>query len=219
MSTYLKVEICFNCNSALHVAGERIELWTDKALVLDWIDMKRKIPIIPATSIKGWLRKNVERALRGLGVRICDASSNTFECPVCRVFGHPRMRSPLRFRDVKLIDSLTDVRTSVSLSRYRRTAYEDRLFSQEVAWVPKFKTHVLGIFQEEEDARIAAALLWLGAQMGFGLGGGRTRGLGWVELKDFTAQIDGKKMEQGELHSILESRIKLWKDNGGQRYG
>ncbi|MDW8225347.1 MAG: RAMP superfamily CRISPR-associated protein, partial [Bacteroidota bacterium] len=95
--------------------------------------------MIPATTIKGWLREAVERTLRGWGIRACDGSSPKSVCgmcPVCEVWGSPQKRSPLRFWDVKLSNALSDVRTSVSLSRYRRAAYEERLFSIEVGWQP-----------------------------------------------------------------------------------
>ncbi len=200
MRSRLEVLLRFRFASGVHVTGERAKLWTDKALVLDWHDGKH--PVIPATTLKGWLREGAERALRGLGVRVCDASTVSTICglcPVCEVFGHPRDRSPLRFHDAKFQGALRDVKMSVSLSRRRKTAYEERLFSTEVAWYPTLEGKVQGIFDSESEARAAAALLWLGANMGYAIGAARSRGLGWVELEDFQASVNGQNISKDDL--------------------
>jgi len=207
----LKVSLCFRLVSGVHTSGERAALWTDKALVLDWHGNRQ--PIIPATSLKGWLRENAERALRGLGAMACDGSSPKVcgRCPVCHFFGHPRGKSPLRFRDAVLRESWRDVRMNVTLSRYRKTAYEERLFSTEVAWHPKFQVEVSGIFPTDNVSRTAAALLWLGAQMGFAIGAARSRGLGWLDLTEFQASVDRQAISTDELRSVLETQLKAWK--------
>jgi CRISPR/Cas system CSM-associated protein Csm3 (group 7 of RAMP superfamily) len=84
----LQIELVFQLNSGVHVTGELAKLWTDKALVVDWRDGTK--PIVPATTLKGWLREAAERILRGFGLNICDSSrADTVcgACPVCEVFG------------------------------------------------------------------------------------------------------------------------------------
>jgi len=51
----LRVDLRFRWHSGFHISGERVELWTDKALALDWKD--EAFPTIPATTLKGWLRE------------------------------------------------------------------------------------------------------------------------------------------------------------------
>lgn len=212
----LAVCLRFRLVSGVHISGELAALWTDKALVLDWHGNGQ--PIIPATSLKGWLRENAERALRGLGTNPCDGSSSSTICKgpdlclICEVFGNPRKKSPLRFRDAVLREAWPDVRMNVALSRYRKTAYEERLFSTEVAWHPEFQAEVSGIFATGNDARTAAALLWLGARMGFAIGAARSRGLGWMDLTEFQASVDGQAISTDELRSVLETQVEAWKE-------
>lgn len=172
----------------------------DKAIALDW--HKGENPIIPATSIEGWLRDNAERILQGLRQKACDASQPSAicgECLVCRAFGHPRMKSPLRFEDTPLEGSLADNRTSVSLSRCRKTAYEERLFTTKVAWAQEFVVKGSGFFEMAEKAKDATALLWLASNLGFAIDASRSRGLGWLESESFSAQCNGVPVEIEEL--------------------
>lgn len=64
----LQIELVFQLNSGVHITGELAKLWTDKALVVDWRDGSK--PVVPATTLKGWLRERAERILRGLGQTI-----------------------------------------------------------------------------------------------------------------------------------------------------
>lgn len=204
----LEVTLCFRLHSAVHVTGEQAQLWTDKVLVRDWHGAQH--PVLPATTLKGWLREAAERALRGLGVAACDGSSASTicgGCPVCEVFGAPRWRSPLRFSDAVLRDATTDVKTHVSLSRYRRTAYEERLFSLETAWQQAFIAQIRGLVPNAAYAGQAAALLWLGARMGYAIGAGRSRGLGWVHVEEFRACIDGQELTPEELAQALRGLV------------
>jgi CRISPR/Cas system CSM-associated protein Csm3 (group 7 of RAMP superfamily) len=202
----LRVDLRFRWHSGFHISGERVELWTDKALALDWKD--EAFPTIPATTLKGWLREGAERALRGLGVEVCDASqagTTCGICPVCEVFGHPRGKSPLFFEDVVLRDTLRSTRMGVSLSRFRRTAYEERLFSLETGFCPGFQASVRGIFAAEEKAKKAASLLFAGVRVPFALGAGRSRGLGWFSFEErgFVASVNGTSLKEEDLISEL----------------
>ncbi|MDR7416039.1 MAG: RAMP superfamily CRISPR-associated protein [Armatimonadota bacterium] len=200
MSARLEVRLTFRLHSGIHVTGEQAQLWTDKALVRSWKDPGH--PVLPATTLKGWLRESAERLLRGLGQPACDGSRPGAMCGlclVCELFGAPRRRSTLRFSDAVLAESRTDVRMNVSLSRHRKTAYEERLFSTEVAWQKELTAHIEGWFGSRAEAQQAAALLYVAARAGFAIGAARSRGLGWLKLKAFTASVDGKELSDEDL--------------------
>jgi len=205
MVVLLDFKIRFTLISGLHITGDRAELWADKSLALDWY--KGEKPLVPATSIKGWLRENAERVLRSLGKEICDGSqpSNLCgRCLICQVFGHPRGKAQLLFEDGKFKIEERNTRTSVSLSRHRKTAYEERLFTTEVVWGQMLTAEGRGFFPSSDEARRIAALLWLATRAGFALGGARSRGLGWLELKEFTARCDGQEITEAVLKTAAE---------------
>jgi len=210
MAHHLWIELVFELNSGVHVTGERAKLWTDKALVVDWSDGTK--PIVPATTLKGWLREAAERILRGFGLNICDSSRADTVCSaclVCEVFGAPRLRSPIRFADAILEDPATDVRMNVSLSRHRKTAYEERLFSTEVAWSSRIRARIEGWLDSQERALQAAALLLLAAKAGYAIGAARSRGLGWIRLVQWTVKVMSRSSPK--RHSL--SRCAGWGSN------
>lgn len=208
MAGILHVELSMRMASGFHVSGERLELWVDRTLCLDW--GKGAFPMIPATSLKGWLREGTERLLRSLGISACDASTPTTvcgTCPVCRIFGHPRGKSPLQFENVVLRDAFRETRMSVSLSRYRKTAYEERLFSTEVGTAPGFTVPIRGLFPNDHEGKRAAALLFAASRVPFAIGGGKSRGLGWVTREAFSATLNGRLLSEEELFQELEALI------------
>lgn len=208
MSHKLEIEMRFSLLSGVHVTGEQGKLWTDKTLVVDWFEGRR--PVVPATTVKGWLRESAERLLRGLGVNACDGSTAQTicgTCVVCGIFGSPRRRSPLRFQDAVLSDAATDVRMNVSLSRHRKTSYEERLFSTEVAWQRILQAKVSGFFASVDDAKKATALLYFAAKAGFAIGAARSRGLGWLRLEEFEARLDGAVLSHEELGNVMKSHV------------
>jgi hypothetical protein len=50
MAIALEFTMQFRLLSGLHTTGDRVELWTDKALALDWHTGRK--PILPATSMR-----------------------------------------------------------------------------------------------------------------------------------------------------------------------
>ncbi len=208
MVTRLEFKLRFELMSGLHTTGDRAELWTDKALALDW--HKGRKPVVPATSIKGWLRENAEKVLRSLGQSVCDGSRpsaicRSRKCLVCQVFGHPREKSPLIFSDGSFDETLRDTRTNVSLSRHRKASYEERLFTVEVAWSKTFEAKGVGFFSTLQEAKQAAAILWLSAKAGFALGASRSRGLGWLKLKECEFKCDGAVISEEELKALVNT--------------
>jgi len=202
----LRIEFDFELTSGVHVTGEEAKLWVNKALVLDWQEGKK--PILPATTLKGWLRESAERILRGLGQSVCDSSRADGicgSCLICEMFGSPRKRSPLYFSDALLEDSATDVRMNVSLSRHRKTAYEDRLFSTEVAWPKQIHARIEGWFDSQDKAIQAAAILIMAAKAGYAIGAARSRGLGWIQLAQWKAKVDAQEISQKALYEQIRA--------------
>jgi CRISPR/Cas system CSM-associated protein Csm3 (group 7 of RAMP superfamily) len=195
MAYSLVVDLEFEFASGLHVGGEEAKLRVDKAVAVDWRD--GKTPVIPATTLKGWLRESAERILRGLGVKVCDPSSTggiCGRCVICKIFGASLIPSRIYFSDAVLGGSMTDVRMNVSLSRRRKTAFEERLFSTEVAWKSTINSQIKGWFSSEEEALRGAAILIAAAKAGHAIGGARSRGLGWLQLNKWTVEVQGKEI-------------------------
>jgi hypothetical protein len=98
----------------------------------------------------------------------------------------------LRFSDAELREGMADVRMNVSLSRHRKTAYEERLFSTEVAWQKELTARIEGWFDSTAEARQAAAVLYLAAKAGFAIGAARSRGWAgsslWILQRAWTAR-------------------------------
>ena len=194
----LKVEMVFLLDSPYHVSADRVSFGVDRAIYIDPRDGKA---VIPATSLKGVLRYCIEGALRARNIDVCEAPMPDRMCPrrgkddcvVCKVFGSPRLKSRLVFQDIRL-DSDIDIRMGVGIERRRRTAKEEHLFSFEVGYGKQFSAEIKGVFTSGDEATMACALLFLGANTGFALGGGKSRGLGWVKLKEFRATIDGSEI-------------------------
>ncbi len=204
----LKVTIDLDLRTAFHTTGNRRRLGVDKASALD----AEGHPVIPATTIKGFLREKAELLLRSWGHRVCtgpdpaNMCDGSAPCLVCRVFGNPHLVSPLRFADARLtvpdVSTVeTAIRSGVAISRYRRAAYPQRLFFQETtpAGESRWYAECEGFFSTAHQARVAAALLLLAARWGTAIGGSKTRGLGWVKEIRMEAALDGVKISDEDL--------------------
>lgn len=205
MPVTMKVKFQFKVRSGFHTSGDRVEMWTDKAIAKSWL--RSQEPVLPATSLKGWLRDNAERILRGFGLKVCDSSQASTicgQCLICRVFGSPRQKSPLRFFDGHFEEPLLETCTNVSLSRHRKTAFEERLFTTEVVWSKTLKGDVQGVFASQKEAEEAIALLWLASKAGFAIGAMRSRGLGWLELERFESYCNGQPVGEDKLVGIVK---------------
>lgn len=115
-------------------------------------------PYVPASSLKGRVRRACEQIARQVGLRVCRAprpnrmcsAHSKRICLVCRVFGAPGRGSALHWQDARLPKEYRDVfregeddekdqlvespfyaRTQVQLSRALGTAAPDRLFTSE----------------------------------------------------------------------------------------
>jgi len=204
----LQIELLLELRTSLHTSGDRAILWVDKGTYLD----SSKNPSIPATSLKGVIRHSVERFLRSYEETKACYSSRADEmcdnCIVCIYFGSPKNRGRLKFYDLKPIsESSLDTRVGTGINRRRKVVEEDHLFYLETAWVNEFRTEIDGSFNLEEDAKEAASLVYGGLKLAFAIGGVKSRGLGWMKVKDFRTNIDGKEISVEDLQLTLEDII------------
>ncbi len=213
MMEHLVIELRFHLSTALHSTGNVRRPGTDKALARDtegrWV--------IPATTVKGFLREKAEVLLRTWGHTVCtgpepgDMCDGYDLCLVCQVFGNPRHPSVLRFSDGSpLGEPESTVRSGVAISRHRRAAYPQRLFFIETtAPMPtEWVTTCEGDFEDKRAAKAAAALVALAARWGTAIGGGKTRGLGWIQRVQVKAVLNGSEIPEEDLTSFWES----WKE-------
>lgn len=163
-------------------------------------------PMLPASALRGALRIELERLLRGLDGSRTACSANLAapaadgapcQCPVCRLFGSEGSASgTLRLEDARLSAEVAtpveESRPGVGVGRRTRTVVAKHLTFAETSGV-------LNAGGGDAVLRAAARLVPRGAQDGEaslaedwrhlaaacaalnGLGGGKARGLGWVQ--------------------------------------
>ena len=204
----LKIELLLNLKSPLHTSGDRSILWIDKGTYLD----SSKNPSISATSLKGVTRYSVEKLLRTYGEKKACYAPKPEEmcngCIVCIYFGSPKNKGRLKFYELKPLSEYSfDTRVGIGINRRRKIVEEEHLFTIETAWVNEFRTEIEGLFDLEEDAKEAGSLIYGGLKLVFAIGGVKSRGLGWIEVKDFKTSIDGKGIPIKELQLVLEDII------------
>lgn len=100
-------------------------------------------PIIPGSTLKGILRTETERLLRGLGVEVCDIFDRSNrggcnKCSACKLFGGKDLASSIRIKDSTASQKKTFIRDSVAIDRQKRKARDGGKFDLEV--VPKGTT-------------------------------------------------------------------------------
>ena len=204
---HLHITLQLTWRTAFHTTGNRWKWGADKALTQRYDGQF----VLPATSIKGALREQAERLLRG-HMPICNApepgqmcSDPDNLCLACRVFGNPRRPSPLRFQDVLLPqeEMETQIRAGVAISRRRRAAVPQRLYFVETTAAGSIQAQAVveGFFPSRKEAEEAAALVVLAARMLPVLGAGRTRGLGWLAAVEVQCTIDGQPLPDATLQA------------------
>jgi len=194
----LEIRWGFALATPFHSTGNLPPLGVNRALVRD----AHGRPILTATAVKGLLRAGAGAVLRAWGMQICTPPNPAEMCPptklclLCRIFGHPRAPSPLRFFDARPqgTEAATlpiALRTHVALSRRRRAALEGRLFTVEAMGFEgvRWEARIVGRFPDAAAAKEAAAVIALGARAVHAIGGQRTRGLGWIAEESITLSI------------------------------
>jgi hypothetical protein len=130
-------------------------------------------------------------------------------CLVCQVFGNPRRMSPLKFSEAHPLDEVSSlVRSSVSISRYRRAALPQRLFFIETVQSPsttEWVAKATGFFEIQRTAKEAVALISLAARMQSAIGGGRSRGLGWIDSWSIRTTLDGQSLSENDFQPIWQA--------------
>ncbi|WP_298490570.1 RAMP superfamily CRISPR-associated protein [uncultured Chloroflexus sp.] len=213
MMVHLLIELRFNLSTAFHSTGNFRRWGVDKALARDAEGRQ----VIPATTVKGFLRERAEILLRAWGHAVClgpepaNMCDGRTPCLVCQVFGNPRFPSPLHFADgVPLIEVSTTVRSGVAISRHRRAAYPQRLFFIETTepMPTRWQAQCEGDFPDKNEAQKAAALIAMAARWGTAIGGGKTRGLGWIKDVRVKAVLNGAEIPEQDLVPIWQA----WKE-------
>lgn len=212
-------------------SGALADSLADKPTVKDGSAM----PVLPGSSLKGRARHECERIVRSLtnderavchgptADTMCPLDPVNLRlddqvkvCPVCQVFGSPWLRGIAQFPDLhwELQDEFEDerppdtvVRDGVSISRTRRVAEEQRLFTTET-FAPTRETafagRISGDFPDNDQVRYGqVGLLVAGLRAITSLGGGRSRGLGWCRVEARPAEI-----LEGEELAITDETLK-----------
>ncbi len=163
-------------------------------------------PIIPASALRGALRIELERLLRGLDPKSTACSANRPEpaaglepcrCPVCRLFGaEGSTTGSLRLEDALLPAEVAppeaDLRPGVGVGRRTRTVVAKHLTFAETSGVLNaggrrmaFRAAARLVPRGTQDDATSLAEDWRNLALACaalnGLGGGKARGLGWVQ--------------------------------------
>ncbi len=155
-------------------------------------------PIIPGSLIRGRVRAHLERLLRARGRPVCRPPAPQNMCPhnqevvgklaptgdpyclACRIFGSAWRDSGVVFSDFHLDGELQEfpTRTGVGISRRLGTVQAERLFLTETAPPGlRFTGKAEGWLTREEAGWLLAAI-----RLVTHLGGGKSRGLGQVQI-------------------------------------
>ncbi len=210
---HLLINMKLSFQAPIHITGDRRMWGADKAAALSSLGSF----VIPASTLKGNLRFRAETLLRTWGQEVCQSpepgamcSDPSMLCLVCRVFGNPRYRSALKFSEALAApkEVTSEIRSGVSISRYRRTSMEQRLFFTETASsepATEWTARASGHFQTKQAALEATALIYLAAKSGPAIGGGKSRGLGWIGSWQVEAILDDQVLSEGDLRQIWQA--------------
>ncbi len=167
--------------------------------------------IIPASQLKGKLRHECEKIMRGLGWQIfyaptaeelCPTTEQVnaeflsryeienyrgYHCPISKIFGNPILPSHIIVDDLICNlgkDTLQETyRPGVTINRRRGTAEDQKLFFLETS-PPNSKLEFTGaIYLLPGYPSYAKALILAGLRHIHALGGSKSAGLGWLHWK------------------------------------
>jgi CRISPR/Cas system CSM-associated protein Csm3 (group 7 of RAMP superfamily) len=209
---HLKLDVRVTLKTPFHTTGNRWVWRADKALA----QAADGAYVIPATTLKGFLRSRAESILKSWDIPICTAPQPGTMCQelenlclVCQIFGNPRQRTPLKFQDARTPSSevSSQIRSGVGISRQRRAALPGHLFFIETAVAPSSEWLAIweGYYPDRETAIKTTALLQLAAGLGHAIGSGGSRGLGWIEAWRIQATLDGVLLPEDDLRAYWQS--------------
>jgi len=157
---------------------------------------------IPGSSLKGAIRSELDRLVKGLGFRLCISSEPRYKCSPpnlcisCTLFGSTEVGSRIVFRDA--ISSSTDTfqRVGIAIDRESKKVVTGALYEGE--YVPPGAEFNLEIVAENPE-KWMIGLLWICMENLVGVGGQISRGAGKV-------RIELSKIEIYTPESIIEQR-------------
>ena len=196
----LHLSIRISLETPLNIGGYGAPLFVDQPFRRD----RDGWPYIPASSLKGRLRYECERLVRGLGQEVCVGPNprqmcRKQPCPICSIFGSPWVPGHIYPMDlpVERPTGLGDqpppssIRYHVSISRQRGVAEEGRLFTTEM-FLPGVPLTFTGTWEADLSLK-ELALVEAGLGAITALGRGKTGGLGWCRI---TVQ---SQVQEGEI--------------------
>ncbi|QOJ78808.1 CRISPR-associated RAMP protein [Infirmifilum lucidum] len=185
------------------------------------------VPVIPGSSWKGLFRSTGERVARGRGLRVCSGLSKEncvregikdelqeylkegefWEalalawdklCLNCKLFGTMSVRSQLTFKDSVLKGARTGVRTIVAISRTEGAVARGALATVEyVEPGAEIPLEVLGTNLPNYALGYLVLILRELHTGGTQVGGFKSRGFGFVRVKDIEMRVEGGVREEG----------------------
>lgn len=170
-----KYNVVFKLKSPLHIGSGKGEADFEEMLKHD------KTPFIPGSTIKGKLKENF---IKLTGERCCSNGGKYCGCPVCTIFGNAGYQPARIFvEDFKLKDEnySTSIRPRVSIDRYLRTAVDGGLSGTEVVENGVFEG-TIKVFLCGEYLKYERELV-LAMKMIDSIGGGKSRGFGFVDVE------------------------------------
>lgn len=206
LESRLIVECEIRTLSDLHIGGHESSAPgdVDMAVIRD----SGGYPIVPGSSLKGVLRSEMERLLKGLGREACtpdDLCPKGEECTVCHLFGGKELAASIRVRDAITDSKKTLSRDGVRIDRRTRKVAGVAKYTIEV--VPK-GTVFRGVITIENPKIDEFEYAKLGALLGTirffnatarSLGGGVSRGFGEVlVVPTKVMEITAKNYLEGE---------------------
>lgn len=216
------------CQSPLFIGSGATTPGADKSTVVDGDGR----PIIPGSSFKGRLRQHCERIARSLEVWTCDPPQPNRMCPhhpdnagrycpVCMLFGSAWQPSSIRFQDAlpkrpstitsaddwKMTEK-TDLRRGVSINRRRRTAEDKKLYTLRTAQPGMPLEYDLRLTGHLPAGQGLAGLLVAGLLDLEQIGGGNSRGLGWLHRGNLSGKVgDDELVPAEELTTWLTDEL------------
>lgn len=229
------IEYSITTKSDLHIGG--VGSTAEGAVGSPVLKNPRGLPIIPGSSLKGVLRTELERLLKGLGIPdICTVPSVCGKpgtpnadktCPVCQLFGGMNLAGSVRIHDAVTSSRQVVIRDHVAIDRKVRKAKDTAKFDLQAVvkgavfngnlvienldlWSPDGKKP----YTQAKLGGFISLIAFFNACSGK-IGGSVSRGYGEIEIKIdsiriLTAQDYLKGKYQGTPVTNNDSAIKAW---------
>jgi len=186
----------------------------------------KKVPYIPASSLKGVFRSEAEKIAKSMGFEVLDISCKKEELDESRelnnevigIFGGPSLASHIIFYDAYPTDPSSIVifyKTRTAINRIIGSVQTGALVREELiapGAIFNFKVGIYIDMKKTDDKRVKLLkkLLSNFINFGFFVGGGKSVGYGHVKIENAVfARFELKdgiytKTEEGKLEKLLE---------------